>query len=271
VPGQRLTAAAGRAAGFDATDGEAVLFLDGDMELLPGWLPKALQVLTASPSVGAVTGYIVNVQPEPGKGTGGEPVELGHDGNAVDLPCRSLGGIGLYRRAALVKAGSFKPGLYSDEEPELCLRLVREGFRALRVQLPAVRHFVDSAPTIGSLFARRRRRLYLGSGQITRSLLGSQLLLPYLRARGYWLAPAAVLLVGLGCLIWLVAAHAWAAFTAWSALVAVAFVVDAVRKRSIYRTCYSVLHRLFIVEGMVRGFVLGGGRSDSEPRVEVVK
>src|SRR5690625_4465821 len=37
---QRLTAAAGRVAGQEATESDYVLFLDGDMELAPGWLSQ---------------------------------------------------------------------------------------------------------------------------------------------------------------------------------------------------------------------------------------
>ena len=45
---QRLTAAAGRQAGITQTNGDVVLFLDGDMELRPGWIPAALKVFTRS-------------------------------------------------------------------------------------------------------------------------------------------------------------------------------------------------------------------------------
>lgn len=41
-PSIRLCAAAGRFVGTKMTDRGAVLFLDGDHELLPGWLPVAL-------------------------------------------------------------------------------------------------------------------------------------------------------------------------------------------------------------------------------------
>jgi len=271
--GQRLTAAAGRSVGFEATAGESVLFLDGDMELLPGWLPRAMDVLASSPRIGAVTGYIVNVTSE-FEAAEESPDSEGHcGGGVVELACRSVGGMGLYRRIALERAGSFNPSLYSDEEPELCLRLRRAGFHLVRIELPAVRHFGAGEQTVRSLLARRRRRLYLGQGQIIGSLLGSDLLWPYLRARGYGFAPAAVLLAGLGCVAWLVVAHAWIGVAAWAGLVAAVVVLDALRKRSLYRASYSALHRLFIVEGMARGLLLHAarGRDDYQPRVEVVK
>jgi glycosyltransferase involved in cell wall biosynthesis len=271
--GQRLTAAAGRSVGFEATAGESVLFLDGDMELLPGWLPRAMDVLASSPRIGAVTGYVLNVTSELAATEENPGAKAHGDGAVVELPCRRVGGMGLYRRTALERVGSFNPSLYSDEEPELCLRLRRAGFRFVRIESPAVRHYVGTERTFRSLLARRRRRLYLGHGQIIGSLLGSDLLWPYLRARGYGLAPAAVLLAGLGCVAWLAVAHAWVGVAAWAALVAAAVVFDALRKRSLYRACYSALHRLFIVEGMVRGLLLHATRrrNDYQPRFDEVK
>ena len=55
-----LCAAASRFAGFAATSGDYVLFLDGDMELCHGWLARALRVLESEPSVAAVAGRVVD-------------------------------------------------------------------------------------------------------------------------------------------------------------------------------------------------------------------
>ena len=271
TPGQRLTAAAGRFVGFEATSGGVVLFLDGDMELCCGWLAGAMEVLESAPDVGAVTGFVLNVAP--GTSTAAPPATASEaDRESVELSCRSVGGMGLYRRGALEQVGSFNPGFYSDEEPELCLRLRRAGFRFVRLNVPAALHFVDSQRTLSSLVARRRRRLYLGYGQILRSFLGSDLLWPYLRARGYGLLPGLVLLAGLGGLLLLVIGGIWLGLVGWVSLLVAVIVLDALRKRSLYRACYSVLHRLFIVEGMVRGFFLPArGPADYRTRVEVVK
>src|SRR5437660_9419327 len=53
-PGQRLSPAAGRYIGYKRTRGEVVLFLDGDMELLQGWLGQALQDMREISEAGGV-------------------------------------------------------------------------------------------------------------------------------------------------------------------------------------------------------------------------
>jgi hypothetical protein len=56
-------------------------------------------------------------------------------------------------------------------------------------------------------------------------------------------------------------------------LVALAVVgVDVLRKGSLERTCYGLLHRLLIVDGLVRGFLLRPGDVGTYPTdAEVVK
>ena len=58
---QPLTAAKGRCLGFQQTDGRYVLFLDGDCELVPGWLDQGIQILDDDGSVAAVGGTRINL------------------------------------------------------------------------------------------------------------------------------------------------------------------------------------------------------------------
>src|SRR6266853_2928168 len=53
-PGHRLSPAAGRYIGYKRTRGDFVLFLDGDMELLQGWLRQAVQVMREMPKGGVM-------------------------------------------------------------------------------------------------------------------------------------------------------------------------------------------------------------------------
>ena len=48
---QRLTPAAGRYVGFHHTEGDLVLYMDGDTELVPGWLRSAITVLQQNPNI----------------------------------------------------------------------------------------------------------------------------------------------------------------------------------------------------------------------------
>src|SRR2546422_8521889 len=60
-PGQRLSPAIGRFVGYKQTHGEYVLFLDGDTELVQGWLSHALRVMRETPRAGAVSGHVINL------------------------------------------------------------------------------------------------------------------------------------------------------------------------------------------------------------------
>jgi glycosyltransferase involved in cell wall biosynthesis len=263
---QRLSPAAGRRVGFELTSGNFVLFLDGDMQLLSGWTARAVDLLSSHTDVAAVTGQVVNVFDDE------QPESILESGSAkvTELRCRNTGGMAMYRRAALEQVGGFHPYLQSDEEPELCLRIQRAGLRFLKVDLPAALHFTR-APTLASLFERRRRSLYLGQGQIIRLLLGDRLLLAYLRERGYALAPAAVVAAGLAAAALSLGRRDARPIALWLGAVAAVVVAYGVRNRNVPRTAYSLLHRLFIFEGAVRGFVRGAGDPRSfSPRLRTI-
>jgi glycosyltransferase involved in cell wall biosynthesis len=261
--GRRLTAAAGRYVGFHSTTGELILFVDGDMELRPGWLARAVEALAADEAVAGATGIVVDADPASVAAGRCADTTVERRPGIADLPWWKVGGIALYRRAAMDRCGTFDPSLYSDEEPELCLRLDHAGYRFVRLDMAAAYHFGAAPRTFASLRARRRRRLYLGYGQVVRLLLDTSRLRPYLRRRGYGLLPLIVLSLGLVALVWLLAAHVWLGVVVWAGLVAVAILADAIRKRSLYRAGYSVVNRLFIVEGMARGFVLPSIQSNT--------
>ncbi len=169
--GARLTPAAGREAGVRHTTGDLVLFLDGDMELQPGWLAPALDVLRADASVAAVTGEVVDLPP--GAPSPAPRTPAGTASGARDVA--RAGGAGLYRREALLAAGGFDPWLHAEEEPDLCRRIRRRGGRVVLIETPVALHRTVPEATVAGLLARRRRRLHLGSGQIARRSRGRDL------------------------------------------------------------------------------------------------
>lgn len=249
---QRLTAAAGRYVGFRRTAGDLVLFLDGDMELCPGWLNQAVDLLRQQPAIAVVTGQVVD---RPLNTPRSEACEF----TALDAPVRALdvkhgGGAALYRRAALDEAGSFNPHIYSDEEPELCVRIRQRGYRVVELQCPAVCHYTEPYEAISSLFARWKRRLYIGPGQNLRYHLGSPLFWVYLRERGFGCLPAAWFAVGGVCLgiTALSGRRRWLGGWALSALAIVGLTLA--RKRSLHWAVYSLVRRLLMMGGVVAGF-----------------
>ncbi|HET7037834.1 MAG TPA: glycosyltransferase [Thermomicrobiaceae bacterium] len=263
---QRLTAAAGRVAGMGRLSVDVVLFLDGDMELRRGWLTEALGLLRHAPEIAVVSGQIVDLPLGVTFSTRGTTTQVG----AAVIDVTHGGGAALYRRAALDSVGSFNAALYSEEEPELCLRLRCGGWRVVRLERPMVSHYTAPTDRIGSLFGRRRRRLYLGAGQVVRLHAGTPLTWTYLRERGYALPAAAGLGASGLALVASAARRDARPLVAWLVLAALALGADAARKRSPYRTLHSLVVRLLFLEGMIRGYRLGAD-APALPRFAVLR
>lgn len=267
-PDQRLTAAAGRYIGYKHTSGNFVLFLDGDMELYPGWLARALAFIQSQKKVAAVTGHLIDLP----KAAKNKPEWGPSSANDFAKEVLHGGGAAIYRRSTLEQVGTFNPYLYSDEEPELCIRIRHAGYRVLALESPIAYHYSDQVEALSTLAARRRRNLYLGEGQNLRHHLGSELLWLYFKERGYALAPAVGIGSGLISLAYALLTHQWRWFGVWLLLLSAIIAGDSYRKRSFYGTLSSLLKRLFIVEGTVRGFLSKPLDPDNTPlKFEVVK
>jgi len=268
-PQQTLSPAAGRYLGYRHTTGKLVLFLDGDMELCPGWLDRALDLLQREPEVAVVTGVVVDLDKttEPADKP---PVFAAAPEAATEV--RKIGGAGLYRRPVLEKVGTFNPYLLSDEEPDLAIRIRYAGYRLVRIQQPIAYHYSDPPGTLATKLGRWRRNLYLGAGQNLRYHLGSKMFWPYVKERGYGVLPALAIVAGivavflrvvLGQSIWLFS---------WLLLFGLIVAGDALRKRSLYRTLVSLLERLFIADGTIRGFFMKPAKpEDFHARFDVIK
>ena len=269
LPGQPLTAAAGRNVGVSRTSGELVLFLDGDMELHPGWLAAAMSLLERRDDVAGCTGTLIERPEMPGPA--GPPPSPGR-GPVRWTEVRFLGGAALYRRGVLVGVGGFRPFVRSDEEPELCLRIRRSGRTLLESDHPVAFHYTAPGDSIATVVGRWRRGLYLGAGQNLRHLAGTPLLVPYLRERGFGIVPLAAITAGLACATASLAGHRrW--LRGYGALVGGFVVADVARRRGdLHGTARAMVQRLAIADGTVRGFLLARRDPGEHPaRLEVVR
>jgi GT2 family glycosyltransferase len=260
-----LTAAAARRAGTRATRGEAILFLDGDMELCAGWLSDALRRLEEDQTIGCITGVVIDAA----AGAAVTVATAGAAGSATEVPY--AGGAALYRRDALERAGGFNPFLHSDEEPELGVRVRACGYRIVQTRTPIAVHRGVADGSLAALLARRRRKLYLGAGETLRYLAGSPFFWTYVRERGYGFAPAAALVAGCACLATSILVGNWWPIAVWLTLVGVVLLADLARRRSPRRTLHSLVHRLFIIEGMARGLAVRRVDAAAYPAPETVQ
>lgn len=129
---------AGVELGYRAARGELLYFMDGDMQLQPGFLPRALEALAQDPQLAGVGGVMVDAQVR-------NAIDAIRQANPLMVAAGRqpwLGGGGLYRRSAIESAGGYAAhrGLQGYEEAELGLRLGRQGWSLQRLAQAAVTH-----------------------------------------------------------------------------------------------------------------------------------
>jgi glycosyltransferase involved in cell wall biosynthesis len=250
-PTEHMSPSAGRYLGHRATTGEFVLFLDGDAELVPGWLNIAVGLMESDSAIAGVTGARISLPIDSVPAQRPEPPPLTDEWTTVT----HSGGSALYRRAALDVAGTFDPYLYSDEEPDLSIRLRHHGFHLARTTYPAIFDYTDPVDRIGTLWGRRSRRLYLGAGQNLRKHAGEPTFSRYLRERGFGVLP----LLGVpsyGAAVVAAASRGRAPLLGMLSLPPLAFALLTIRKGSPYKALHSVMLRALIAEGTVKGLWL---------------
>ncbi|RYH06552.1 glycosyltransferase [Tropicimonas sp. IMCC6043] len=151
-----FTAARARNAGFERLRAlglpEFVQFIDGDCEINPGWIEAALAVMEANQKLGVVCGRLSERFPDASIYNRLADAEW----DAPVGPVRACGGIALYRTVAFVGAGGFNSRLIAGEEPELCLRIAREGWGIERLAADMAWHDVNMN-RFGQWWQRSRR------------------------------------------------------------------------------------------------------------------
>lgn len=115
---------------------EFVQFVDGDCELESEWFPEAAEFLSNNQEYGAVCGR--RRERFPDASFYNQMCDDEWDTPIGDtLAC---GGDALYRVSAIADAGSFDPLVIAGEEPELCARLRKKGWRIRRLESPMSIH-----------------------------------------------------------------------------------------------------------------------------------
>jgi len=160
---EHTTAGLGRFVGSREAKGEYLLFLDGDMELMPGFCEAAMMTLAAREAQG-VSGIREDVYIKNGEVAGKNENYFGCTRERV---CPEFGGAIFLKADALQKAGGWSPDTIACEEAELHARLRASGCQIIEVPVPMIRHtdaVRDDRGVLGAIFSRRR----LGEGQAFR-------------------------------------------------------------------------------------------------------
>lgn len=139
-----FTAARARNAGFKRLldqwpDTQHVMFIDGDCELVDGFIPAALSLLHENSGVGVVTGRCRERNPDATIYNHLCDMEWNGPTGKID----ACGGIFLSRATTFQSAGGFDPSLIAGEEPEFCIRVRDAGETINRIKEDMCFHDAD--------------------------------------------------------------------------------------------------------------------------------
>lgn len=154
---QPFTAARARNAGFARLLARQqvppyVQFLDGDCMLQPDWTAAACRFLEAAPDVAVVCGRRREIHPD-------DTVYnalIDREWNTPVGETDACGGDALMRTEALRAVAGYNAALIAGEEPELCLRLRRAGWKIWRLEAEMTLHDADIR-RFGQWWQRARR------------------------------------------------------------------------------------------------------------------
>lgn len=115
---------------------EYIQFVDGDCELLTGWVEEATAFLGTNKKVAVVCGSLIEKYPQ---------------ASIYNYMCNAewkraigkvygCGGIALMRLSALIQIGGYNPTLIASEEAELCIRMRKVGFIIYKIDVDMALH-----------------------------------------------------------------------------------------------------------------------------------
>ncbi|MDB5744875.1 MAG: glycosyl transferase, family 2 [Polaromonas sp.] len=249
---QERCCGAGPQLGYQHSQGEFVYILDGDMQMVEGFLEKALDFMAEHPDVAGVGGRVVENNHESLEYLArAERIALHQLPGNVDR----LDGGGLYRRSAVVAAGYLSDrNLHSYEEFDLAVRLRSLGWRLWRLPADAANHFGHDAPPYQLLVRRWRTRYICGLGELVRAAAGQSrlnLVLKGLRELRLYLAVLAWWAVLISVPFWPLAVSGRIAL--FLCLCAAPVLLMMWRKRSLNKALYAVVSWCFHAAGLIRG------------------
>lgn len=197
-----FTAARARNEGFRrlrelAPDLAYVQFVDGDCEVVAGWLEEAGAFLDAHREVAVVCGRLRERYPE--RSIYNRLCDIEWDTPVGEA--RTCGGNALMRANAFEKVSGYRADMIAGEEPELCVRLRAAGWRIWRLDEEMALH--DAAMTRFGQWWKRSKRAGYGFAEGA-SLHGASPERHWVReSRSAWIWGLAIPIVTLGASLWI--------------------------------------------------------------------
>ncbi|MBD2485204.1 glycosyltransferase [Planktothrix sp. FACHB-1365] len=129
-----------------------IQFVDGDCEIVAGWLNTAQQKLDENPNIGVVCGRRRERYPDASIYNRLCDIEW----NTPIGETKACGGDAMMRVEAVQQVSGFNPQLIAGEEPELCVRLRQKGWKIERLEAEMTLH--DAQMTRFSQWWKRHLR-----------------------------------------------------------------------------------------------------------------
>jgi glycosyltransferase involved in cell wall biosynthesis len=160
-----ISPGAARYVGCINTKGKYRFFIDGDMELVPGFIDKAINFLQGNEQAAAVAGLGCEFYSEGGK------LENMYQRKLTVARVDLIAGAGLFKSEALAKAGYFNPFLKAEEEHELAQRLQKADYCLFTLPIPMINHYTSQG--MDNFQRRLKAGMFKGIGQMFRLTLES--------------------------------------------------------------------------------------------------
>ena len=241
--------------GYQWARGEFIYLLDGDMELVDGFLEQSLSFLLSHPDIAGVGGRVreMNLRNPEYHARQNQWLQV-NAGPSSRLDCG-----GLYRRSSIEAVGYFSDrNLHSYEEFDLAARLRALGWGLWRLPVDAISHYGHESPPYQLLLRRWRSRYLWGLGELLRaSARGPQRRLRLALQDVHEIRLYTVVLMWwmvLLTLLWL-PASATVRTGAEATLLLAPLALMIWRKRSLTRGLYAVTAWCFNAAGMVCGLL----------------
>jgi GT2 family glycosyltransferase len=232
-PGEISTPGANRNRGADGATADWLLFLDGDVELMRGFVARALEAVANQPRVAGFGGRLDENHWQGGRLVGGAR-DLYRIGNGGEVPY--LAQAWLCRRMAFESVGGFDARLPAEEDFELGARLRHAGWLLTAEPELAGVHHCAPRPSLEELKRRWKNGMFAGPGLALRHARGSAVFGELLARQWLYIGTLAFALFGLLSLL-----VAPLYFVLWFWMLLFAWGLLALRKRSARLAALSLL------------------------------
>jgi glycosyltransferase involved in cell wall biosynthesis len=180
-----FSAARARNAGFErltqiAPGVSFVQFVDGDCEIVDGWIERGRRELESRGDVAVVCGR--RRERFPKASVYNRLADLEWDTPIGEV--ESCGGDAMIRTEAFKAAGQFDPSVAAGEEPELCQRIRAKGWKVLRIDAEMTLH--DSAMLTFGQWSKRAIRSGYGAADVAARFGQQGLFVKQVRSARWW-------------------------------------------------------------------------------------